>query len=160
MNRIGHGERHIPRSGGDARAFEGVALDAGEYGEEVLPLAGVSKHLGGEAVRVGEGPREVVGPRLRVFADDALALGRICRRELKMGREGVEDFGNPMKFDAAGGRAGGAVCIATLQFMKLRLEGANSLDEIDLLRSWSILHGGTRGVRRGVRSDPSWEIEE
>ena len=123
----------MPRSGGDARAlnFEGVALDAGEHGEEVLPLAGVSEHPGGEAVRVGEGPREVVG--LRVFADDALALGRMCRRELKMGREGVEYFG--LKFDAVGGRAGGAVCIATLQFMKLRLEGANSLDEIDLLRS-------------------------
>ena len=70
------------RSGGETRAFEGVALDAGEHGEEVLPLAGVSEHLGGEADCVGEGPREIVG--LRVLADDALALSCICRRELRI----------------------------------------------------------------------------
>ena len=50
-----------------------------------------------------------------------------------MGRDGVEDL--VFKFEGAGGRAGGAVCLAALQIMKLRLEGANSLEDIDLLRS-------------------------
>ena len=69
--RIGHGERHLPRRCSDAGTVERVTLDAGEDGEQVLPVLEFAEHFQSEAVAVVEGLRQVVG--LGVVGDEALA---------------------------------------------------------------------------------------